>query len=294
MERNDTIKIVAETLFIILAFLYRIIKQPVLTQVENVVTILVVIIVLFLYNVADKITLGIISALLMAAALVLTQINKPTISNMVVGLLIISILWYITVLSNMNTVFVITTIFTTLVIGGAIIYRYMQIQTIRSLFSTMHKRFFTNITPMLISDSQLKTFTSNTDALLDAYVPLLLSKYSIQYLVDTLTNEVNSGDVKSSLYNPYNFMEKQIFGCSWIFNSCVLGKYDNSGGTIPDDLFNSVYKYVTTNFPNIEVVNCGSDAAFPCFTKTEEEYLDNFPQCLWPVPPKSTTTSRVI
>lgn len=294
MGKSETIKIVVETLFIILAFLYRIIQQPVLTQVENIISILVIIAVLFIYNIADKISLGVISFVLFAVAVGLPQFNKQIISNLVVGFLIIAILWYITVLSGMNMAFIVMSTVATITITGAIIYRYTQINNIRSLFSTMHKRFFTNITPMLISDSQLQQFTNNTDALLDVYIPLLLSKYSIQYIVDTLTKEINSGYVKSILYNPFNFMEKQIFGCSWIFNSCVLGKYDNSGGLISSDLFNSVYSYVTKKFKNIEVIDCGSDANFPCWTPEEIEYLNSFPDCRWPPVPNSSPKSRLV
>jgi len=294
MDRKDTIIIVIETLFIVLAFLYRIIQSPVLTPVANIVTVLIIIVALFMYNIADKISLSIISLVLISASVVLLQINKPEFSNIVVGLLTIGILWYITVLSGMNIVFVITTVVASLIIGGAIIYRYIQTQQIRSLFSTIHKRFFTNITPMLLSDSQLQTFTSNTNALLDAYVPFLLSKYSIQYIIDTLTKEINSGLVKSTLYNPFNFMEKQIFGCSWIFNSCVLGKYVNSGGLISEDLFNSVYSYVTKKFKNIEVVDCGVDANFPCWTQEEKDYLNSFPNCRWPPVPTASPKSRLV
>jgi hypothetical protein len=171
-----------------------------------------------------------------------------------------------------------------LVIVAVVIWRLwvaynklMDIQTkntqIYDLFYKMGLKFFTQVVPMGISEKQLNLlFKKNIDLLIKTYILKLTSKYPIDYILLDLNNSVAQGKT-SNLFNPFEYMEKQIYACALILRRCIMNT------PITDTLVNEVFKYVKTIFPEPIVANCGENSQAHCFTPEELTKILEFPLC---------------
>jgi hypothetical protein len=144
---------------------------------------------------------------------------------------------------------------------------------IYNLFYKMGLEFFTKVVPMGITEKQLdKLFKKNIDLLIQTYISKLTSKYSRDYILLELKYSVSQGKT-SKFFNPFEYMEKQIYACAIILRRCAANT------PITDMLVNEVFTYVKTIFPNPIIANCGEKSEAHCFTAEELTKILAFPIC---------------
>ena len=175
-----------------------------------------------------------------------------------------------------------TVIFGFIIACGYALYRInlqeQKLNEVKNLFYQMGVNFFKYVypTPIIFDPEQLAYYTENTNAIVDVFINKLLYEdgHTIDELINEFTLRLKEG-TPSKIFNPFEFMELQLYASSIIFRNCIKQNIKIDSNIVKD-----VQKYVKEIYPSITIRRCPANSTYDCFTDDERnKILSEFGKC---------------